>query len=109
MNFREQNVVIEYVHHYGSSLLAAALGSATVIWQTTKGNDGLRSVIAGLKSSMSHLEGKVDRLERKVDGLVGKVDACVKQSYLQMQAIAGNKKPLLDYVQWVGGCTGKNC
>ena len=33
----------------------------------------------------------------------------VELSYLQMQAIVGNKKPLLDYAQRVESCNGKDC
>jgi hypothetical protein len=58
----------ELVHVYGPGLVAAGLGSATVIWQVKSGNTEVKNEIkADISRVKNELKADISRVEKKTD------------------------------------------
>jgi hypothetical protein len=72
---------LEIIHAYGPSLAAAALGSATVIWQTTSGMDSIKHELnAEISEFKVEMKADISRIDRKLAAINGDMLAIVRES-----------------------------
>jgi hypothetical protein len=95
--------VTELFHVHGPSLLAAGIGSATVIWQTNKGNDEVKKE---LKKEIQDVRTDV-RTE-----IQGVQSIALGSAYATMRALSGKKDMMATWMQDIEKCIrsdGKDC
>jgi hypothetical protein len=103
--------VTEFRYVYGSALLAAALGSATVVWQTKTANTGVKNQIKkyinGAKDELKdELKADIARVEKNLKDDIARVEAeaqdcqamIMENGHHVMHALDGNKKPLREWL-----------
>jgi hypothetical protein len=86
--------VTELVHVYGPRLVAAGLGSATVIWQAKSGNTEVKNE---LKAAISRVEKKTDMMNDTILMVAREVTTAMetKKNYKGMHAFATKTTNLL--------------
>jgi hypothetical protein len=106
--------VTELFHVYGPSLLAAGIGSATVIWQINKGNDEvkkeLKKEIQDVCTDLrTEVQGVLTDLRTEIQGVQS---IALGSAYVTMRALSGKKDIMASWMQDIEKCVrsdGKDC
>jgi chromosome segregation ATPase len=112
--------VTELFHVHGPSLLAAGIGSATVIWQTNKGNDevkkelkkeiqDVRTEIQDVRTEIQDVRTEIQDVRTEIQGVQS---IALGSAYATMRALSGQKDMMATWMQDIEKCIrsdGKDC